>query len=419
MIRRFLVTLLVSALASIGAVATIAPGRAVRSCATPPTYHPGALGAVAYMHDHTVRVVDLSSGRDRALATLPRQQNSRPPIVWSTGGRWIAVGGTLVSAATGATCRLFGADASSVEPRPHSEAWIANTAAGRVMIAGPGQVGRPLLPAGFSVAGSAFDRSGRRLVAEEANGSLWVFELGTGKRVRVWRSPSPLGRVGPALGERWSSDGRWILFQTDPFRSASIAADGLPLWAVPATGGRPIEVEHRLLTAADFVQPCGRSGRMVISAGFDRYVSAHKRIDLAKPPRWRAQSISHETRHSWYAAACSPDGRLVAATVTGNRDEGRFDTAKRSIWLLTSDGSSRKLLVRSGAGISVEQPRWSRDGRWILYLQHRARPNPVAALYLRNVESGQRRGPFGRIKGGLGYYGYHDWDDEAAWYRGP
>jgi Tol biopolymer transport system component len=235
----------------------------------------------------------------------------------------------------------------------------------------------------------------------------------------VWRSPSPLGRVGPALGERWSSDGRWILFQTDPFRSASIAADGLPLWAVPTTGGRPIEVEHRLLTAADFVQPCGRSGRMVISAGFDRYVSAHKRIDLAKPPRWRAQSISHETRHSWYAAACSPDGRLVAATVTGNRDEGRFDTAKRSIWLLTSDGSSRKLLVRSGAGISVEQPRWSRDGRWILYLQHRARPNPVAALYLRNVESGQRRGPFGRIKGGLGYYGYHDWDDEAAWYRGP
>src|SRR5438876_1894367 len=394
---------------------------ATNRCTAAPAFKPGRLGAVAYLRGHRLQLVDLSTGKDHALTTVqPQAQNPYPALEWSPDGRWISVCNTLVAAADGATCRPFRTATFNVGWRPHSPSLIASTRSGRVLIAKPGQAPRPLLPRAFSTNGSsAFDPSGRRIVAEGPKASLSVFDLATGKRTRIWRSPAPFGRIGPPSGERWSPDGRWILFQTDTDHSASIAADGLPLWAIPARGGHPIQIEQELLGADDFLRPCGNaSDRIVISAGFDRYVSAHKRLDLAGPPSWKPRTISNDPRHSWYAAACSPDGSLVAATVTANREEGRFDTAERSIWLLASDGSRRRLLVgKSKDGISDEQPRWSREGSWILFLQHPARPFPRAALYLISIKTGQRRGPYAQINGGLGYYGYHDWDGAAAWYQ--
>jgi dipeptidyl aminopeptidase/acylaminoacyl peptidase len=392
--------------ASVGAGAPARGG--ARGCGSPPDFRTGRLGAVAYVWRGNLHVVDLSSGRDRALVRVAPQS-----IGWSPDGRWIAVGGTLVAAADGSTCAPFGSGALRLQWRPRSNALVASTASGRVLVGGPESSPRPLLPLGFSVEELAFDASGRRLVAEGPRGSLWVVNLATGARRQIWRSSSPTGEVGPPVGVRWSPDGRWILFQTDPYGSDSIAADGLPLWAIRSGGGRTAQVEPSFVGGSDFLQACGR--RVLISAGFDRYVSARKRIDVASPPDWRPRTISPDRRRSWYAATCSPDGRTVAATVTANREEGRFDTAERSIWVL---GSRERLLVgRPGDGGSDEQPRWSRDGRWILYVHHPARPQPKAILYLVNVANGERRGPFGHVDGGLGYYGRHDWNGLAAWYQ--
>ena len=156
---------------------------------------------------------------------------------------------------------------------------------------------------------------------------------------------------GPHMNVRHSPDGRWLLYQTNPGGAGSIGADGMPLWARRVGGGKAILVEPKVLGWPDFVQRCGDG--FVVSAGFDRYVSARKRVDLARPPRWRPRTISPDRRRSWYAAACSPDGRSIAATATTNREEGRFDTAERSIWLL---GRGAGLLVgKAGDGTSDEQ----------------------------------------------------------------
>ena len=52
----------------------------------------------------------------------------------------------------------------------------------------------------------------------------------------------PAGSPGPILLEGTSPDRKWILYAIDPQGSASLAADGLTLKAIRATGGRSYTV---------------------------------------------------------------------------------------------------------------------------------------------------------------------------------
>jgi N-acetylmuramoyl-L-alanine amidase len=205
------------------------------------------------------------------------------------------------------------------------------------------------------------------------------------------------------LNVRHSPDGRWLLYQTNPGGAGSIGADGMPLWARPVTAGEPILVEQRVLGWRDFVQPCGDG--FVVSAGGDRYVSAGKHVDVVRPPAWRPANVSHDARYSWFSATCSPDGKWIAATRTVNHEEGRFDSAERSVWLLATDGTTRRLLART-PGASDEAPQWSSDGRYVTYYEHATRVSSRVRLYQLDVRTGRRFGPLATLQDGLGYYGH-------------
>jgi WD40 repeat protein len=385
-------------------------------CPSAPATHVGSLGAVAYIRSGRLRVVDIASGTDRVLARV-----SPGPVNWSPDGRWLTAGSTIVAAATGAACSPFGRSAS-LTWFPDRDALIVGTKRGRYLLAAAGTKPRPVLPRRFQPAGAApispdgtsIAATGPRVSAAREPESLWISDVATGRQYLVWTPRN--WDIGPATAARWSRDGRWVLFEPDEQGSGSIAADGLPLLAVAVGEGPLARIEPRVLTPPDFVQSCGPRA-LVASAGPDRYVSAHKRLDLIAPPAWRARNISRDSSRSWYAATCSPDGRVVAATTTPNREEGRMDSAERSIRLVSLGGSARALVGRAGDGLSDEQPRWSRDGRWILYVEHPARFGASARLYLVDVATGARRGPFGDIGAGDGFYGYHDWNELAAWYQ--
>jgi hypothetical protein len=333
---------------------------------------------------------------------------------WSADGRWIALGDTLIPVSGGPACSPFGrAVALTWSPRGHLLAAV--TTRGGLVLGGPGRPTRRLLPEGWGAAAPVFDRRGRRLAVLRGasfSGSIWVIDLRTGRKDKIYSSPRE--EVGAPIAPIWSPDGRWLLFRT--YRSASLAADGVPVWAVRASGGHARMIERQVLLAPDFVRPCGR--RVVVSAGSDRYVTAHKHVDLAAPPGWRPRHLSADRSRSWYSASCSPAATVVAATVTKNREERRFDTAERSIWLLRTDRRGRRVLIgRAGDGISDEYPLWSRDGRFLLYVEHAAKPSAGARLRLFDLRTGRSRGPIAQIGDGLGYYGYHDWSARASWYQ--
>jgi serine/threonine protein kinase len=122
----------------------------------------------------------------------------------------------------------------------------------------------------------------------------------------VWRSPQP------KLPTDWSGDGRWLLCLL-----ARPAESGAELWAVPMTGGTPIQVTRNAANAT--FSPDGRwiayasreATRMEVVV--QSFPGAAEKIPISTAggdfPRWR-----RDGRELYYFA---PDGRLIAVPVSG------------------------------------------------------------------------------------------------------
>jgi Tol biopolymer transport system component len=247
-------------------------------------------------------------------------------------------------------------------------------------------------------------------VAVARNEALWTIDVSTGERRVVFRRPS----AAPQLAG-WSPDGRWLLFWPDLRGSASLASDGISLRAVPTSGGRPVSIATTL-GYEDFVSWCG--DELVATAGRGRAVTADKRVVTASAPSWSTRQLSGDGSRSWFTPACAPDGSRIAVTSTRDAEERRFDAADRSLWLLGRP-SPRRLTGRDGDGVSEEFPRWSSDGRWLVFVRHASRSGAPAELVLARVGSGRASVELrvGRLSPQLGYYGHHDWGAVSDWYR--
>ena len=105
-------------------------------------------------------------------------------------------------------------------------------------------------------------------------------------------------------------------------------------------------------------------------------------------------------------------------TSTKSTHESRFDSADRSIWLLAG-GTASRLVGRAGDGVSDEYPRWSSDGRFLLFVRHATRAGSPAALVLARVRGRTAHvlGTVARLSPQLGYYGHDDWAAVSDWHR--
>ena len=264
---------------------------------------------------------------------------------------------------------------------------------------------------GFSPRGTRIAAEGP---AQTNTPALWAVDLGSGKRTLLYRAPTI--HVGMPVLARWTPDGRWVLFWTDTEDSASIAADGLPLLAVPAGGGRAVPLATDVLRTPQFVVPCG-PGRVLVVSGFDRYVSAHKSLELFTEGSWSALDLSADSSRSWYDPSCSPDGSsiLATATVMPGDEDGKIDSSARMLWRLSPDGTRRLLLGAPHDPVSFEGARFAQDGRHVLYLEHPTRYGAPIQLRLLDLSTG-RSEPVATMDGGQDYYGLHDLAGTAAWY---
>jgi WD40-like Beta Propeller Repeat len=207
-------------------------------------------------------------------------------------------------------------------------------------------------------------------------------------------TPGPIELLG------WSGDDRWIFFTIDPGGSGSIAADGLTVRVVPATGGP----DHRLgmtLAYPDYLAWCG--GRLVYTSGGDRVATHAKRLLEAGPPTWRPRPLWSPPGRSFGSVACAPDGRSVAVLSQRSSTNPSFFATRWQLWRVGLDGS-HGLLDAPPPGFADESPHWSRDGRALAFVRERQGRGELMVW-----RAGAVAGPFAALGYSPGFYGHHAW----------
>ena len=394
-------------------------------------------GMIAFAARGRLELLDLATCRSRVLV-----HTNATDVGFSANGRWLA----------------------------YSRPVDANPAASTGLFVVPARGGRERSPLGAGVIAWSWARTGDLLYAITTGGSLVSASPTGGRRVieshlgQGRRSPTGLGlspdgqravvdrsRCGPrAVGELdtidlrtgarsvtlkqagrfltfagWSPDGRWLLFWSPTQCSNSIAADGLPLQAVPATGGKPVQVVRHMLLFSDFLSWCGT--RLIAAAGPDRETQLGSVLVETQPPGWRDHTLQDARKLSWVSPACAPSGRLLAAAAGPNTQDAGFGVQHRSIWLLRPNGTRvRRLTSPPARDLSDEAPRFSRDGRWILFIRTRTHlPNPATGPSISRdtielVRTSADRAPVPIIdftSNDFSYYDHFSWPDEIAWYQ--
>jgi len=187
-------------------------------------------------------------------------------------------------------------------------------------------------------------------------------------------------------------DGKWIFYAFDRFASASLAADGLLVRAIRASGGRSHPIATGLVYAS-YRSWC--NGRLVMTAGFDRDTTTNKWLVTASPPTWKAHVLVKSARRVFGSLTCARDGLIVQGTSAS--DEG-FRSPHWSLWHVDWNGELRRLTTPP-KGVSDESPQYVGG---VLYF--------VRSGSLYALRAARLLGPLLRVpRAAPGFFGHTDW----------
>jgi hypothetical protein len=424
---------------AVAVLATVVAAVGAPASGCPPAVR--GLGMVAVVARGRVEVMDLATCRARVVArvsvTSPVGRANAPVVHFLGDGRW------LVYATTAANGSLRGP-------------FVVPVTGGRALAPlGSGLVAFTWAPDGSRLYGitdggelvSGAPTGGRRVVAEGLKmsagtfGNLAISPDGRDAAVDLSRCGAVTatelltvdlrtGGVRTALRQTaeyatlagWSPDGHWLLYWPQSICSASLAADGSALYAVAAGGGgHPVRAVAQTLLYPDFLAWC--AGRLIAASTPDRETQLDGALMQSGPPSWRQRTIQKPRPLSWVSPSCSASGRWVVATA-GAKRQIAFGAEHRAVYLLRSDGALVRRLSQPGAAdLSDEAPRFSRDGRWVLFVRSRVRTVGISAYSQDTIELVQASGAgtalplFSFKSGDFSYYDHFNWPTEIDWYQ--
>jgi hypothetical protein len=398
------------ACAAVTAIALLAPASGARVGGRGACQARGTLGRLAFVKGGALELLDLGTCGVRELVPV----GARAPVRFSADGRWVGFGAAAVAPLAGGRVERPLGHAISTGDQDRTWAWApagatlaGATRAGGVLVGAPGRVARRLEPDGWGAADVRFAAQRTLLVTRAGtprrSAQLWRFVLHGGRGRIVFRAPAPtasLQLAGSAAG--------WALVWRNAIGSASLAADGLPLLAIPPGGGRSVRLARAVLVEGDFVVPCGRGVAVVAGAG--RESTLGKRLRLLEPPAWRPRELG-----PGIAPSCSRGGRAVAFARGPQRHERAFGDERRAIWLARAGRRPRALTDEPPPGTSDERPLLAPDGRNVLWV--RSGPTRPDASAPGALFAGRAGGPLAQLGRTGNYYGTYGWSLQLDWTR--
>jgi len=419
-------------------VPTVTPSPSPLPTETPSPTPTANLGKVAYVQGGDIWVKALPEGEPQRLTTDGR--NSEPR--WSPSGEWLAF-------RKDEQVWLMRADGDDVHPldkrgpvntfawSPVEDRLAYNAGSGILRLEAINADGTnlatlvPPSPSGW-IGHIAWSPDGRWIVYEWREGltyqGLWKVSADGKERVELY--PSGPSEIGGPLLVGWTSDGRFVLVQDD-MRSASLLADGSPLYALPADGGTLVQLTEAVLAYSDFVVPeptC--TGGVAVVAGGGRGAWTNKVLHVISASTGEKTPLT-----SLDLAASSPawssDGQRIAYVAMLDRGDellaggepARQGLMERCLWVIDLQGKPQAQQLTDDPAYRDERPLWAADGGHILFA--RLDTEDRASLWLIPAEGGDPQQVVdeltplpGPAPGWFGYYGHVEWDGLYNWYSG-
>ena len=261
----------------------------------------------------------------------------------------------------------------------------------------------------------------------------------------------------------WTQDGKRIIYWRAPEWSASLWADGIDLYSIPASGGAEQKLGISALHHSDALDlaPESAGSRLAVTRSAGRETWSGQGIILVDPDT----GVSRGLTTSDVAAigpAWSPDGRSIAcfaapdadaayekaraganirvtrpdgATITqvvgpaarvnavGGGEEAHAYLQQRKIWILDPAGANPSRQLTGDPKYRDETPLWSADGSHLLFGRMDYDGHASLWLMASNGANLKQICPL-KIYDGLsdedswfGFYGYTDWRSAFDWRR--
>jgi len=386
------------------------------------------LGKVAFLRDGDIWIQDIPDGTARKVTTSGKA--AYPTL--SASGRWLSYNeGTstyIVDITNPQNPRKILAEFLTTKWSPTADVLAYTRSSGGLILTQAGRWEEKLLVRDLPNSWSTIDNfawspDGKQLafvrVRTSGQGTTdriaELFRISTGGTDLRLLLRVTGDRYRPIIS-RWTSDGKYILFLQNLGYSASILADGVPLAAMPASGGSVrVFTENTPIMGGLAISPDGRRIAVLQRPGRESWRNA--RLFVSPVDRVSLRPLTDKSLAPFFAA-WSPRGSLLAYTAgPAAKDIEPPDIgpalAKRTILLVDPMTGSRQGGT-SAENARDEYPIWTADGRHLIFARITAEAQ--AGLWMLNLTNQDQRQVVERISpdlpedtGWRGFYGTVGW----------
>jgi hypothetical protein len=361
-----------------GSSAPVSPGRPPATSPAPTASGPAtsapraAAAEVAVVHAGVLSVVDEATGRAVVLARGPYYGELGSAIStpgFSHDGAWVAY---LETIGGNSSLHVVGRSGGPVITVPGGQGYAWSPARDELAVSLPRGV-ELLSPAGTVLASWALPDAGPEFFFSPSGGQIEVSSRPSLQTGSLLVLPAAGGTPRTVLSGAgycqdlagWTADGSRVLSWQDQDCSASLAADGLTLFAIPAGAGRPVPL-GTTLAYPWWVLPV--SGvRVLVNIGGDRVAADHKVLQSCDAATGVCTALPLPAgTSSLDPAMAAAAGELFEVRVAQSQQASDFFPGG-TLWAGTLAGGGGHQLTAAGVGVADPVP--SADGTTITFVR--------------------------------------------------